>query len=140
MSVIGNIKIHWLVLAGIFLGVCIGAVLNNIYVDEVRQQVLGETYTNADLQANAKALNDALATRVKETPLGSTLHGIGRVFLNLLKMVVVPLVFFSIISGVCSMGGGASIGRIGLKTLGWYLVTSMLAITTGLIVVNIISP
>ena len=140
MTVLGNIKIHWLVLAGILLGVIIGAVLNNIYVDEIRQQVLGDSYTNADLQANAKALNDALATHIKGTALGSTLHGIGRVFLNLLKMVVVPLVFFSIISGVCSMGGGASIGRIGLKTLGWYLLTSMLAIMTGLIVVNAISP
>jgi len=62
------------------------------------------------------------------------------VFLNLLRMVIVPLIFFSIVSGVLSIGGGAGLGRIGFKTVCYYVGTSLLAIVTGLTLVNFIRP
>lgn len=135
-----NIKPHWLVLAGIVLGIILGSLLNMHHVDDVRHSILGENYTPAQLHANAKTINDALVTRVKSTTLGATLDGVGRIFLSLLKMVVIPLVFFSIVCGICAMGGGEALGRIGLKTMAWYVTTSMLAIVTGLITVNVMSP
>ena len=64
----------------------------------------------------------------------------GVLFLTALKMVIVPLILSSIISGVTSMGGGKNLGRLGGKTLVYYIFTSLIAILTGLILVNIISP
>ena len=64
----------------------------------------------------------------------------GDIFLRALKMVIIPLIFSSIISGVTSMGEGKNLGRLGLKTLTYYLTTSTLAIVTGLIVVNLVKP
>jgi proton glutamate symport protein len=64
----------------------------------------------------------------------------GELFLRGLKMVIVPLIFASIVSGVTSIGTGKSLGRIGMKTLAYYISTSTLAILTGLFLVNIIKP
>jgi Na+/H+-dicarboxylate symporter len=64
----------------------------------------------------------------------------GALFLTALKMVIVPLILSSIISGVTSMGGGKNLGRLGAKTMFYYLSTSLLAILTGLLLVNIIRP
>ncbi len=64
----------------------------------------------------------------------------GDIFLRSLKMVIIPLVFSSIISGVTSMGDGKNLGRLGLKTMAYYLTTSTLAILTGLAVVNLVKP
>jgi Na+/H+-dicarboxylate symporter len=64
----------------------------------------------------------------------------GDLFVRLLKMVIVPLILSSIISGVASVGGGRSLGRLGAKTVLYYLVTSFLAILTGLILVNVLRP
>lgn len=64
----------------------------------------------------------------------------GDIFLRALKMVIIPLIFSSIISGVTSMGEGKNLGRLGLKTLTYYLATSTIAIVTGLILVNLIKP
>ncbi len=64
----------------------------------------------------------------------------GDVFLRALKMVIIPLIFSSIISGVTSMGEGKNLGRLGLKTITYYIGTSTIAIVTGLLVVNVIKP
>jgi Na+/H+-dicarboxylate symporter len=56
----------------------------------------------------------------------------GTIFINLLKLIAVPLVLFSIISGVANIGDPSSLGRMGGKTLGIYLVTTVLAISLGL--------
>ncbi len=64
----------------------------------------------------------------------------GDIFLRSLKMVIIPLIFSSIISGVTSIGEGKNLGRLGLKTLSYYLATSTMAILTGLVIVNIIKP
>ena len=62
------------------------------------------------------------------------------IFIGLLKMVIVPLIFSSIVSGIANLGSGEGFGRLGLKTLGYYMLTSMLAIIIGLTVVNVIQP
>ena len=64
----------------------------------------------------------------------------GDIFLRALKMVIVPLIFSSIITGVTSMGEGKNLGRLGIKTIGYYISTSILAILTGLLLVNLIKP
>jgi proton glutamate symport protein len=64
----------------------------------------------------------------------------GILFLNALKMVVIPLIISSIITGVIKLGESNRIGRLGLKTIFYYLGTSFLAILTGLILVNLFKP
>ena len=64
----------------------------------------------------------------------------GTIFINCLKFIAVPLVLFSIITGVAGMGDPTKLGRIGGKTLGLYLVTTVFSISMGLILVNIFSP
>lgn len=64
----------------------------------------------------------------------------GAIFINGLKLIAVPLVLFSIITGVAGMGDPTKLGRIGGKTLGLYLVTTVAAISMGLLLVNIIQP
>jgi Na+/H+-dicarboxylate symporter len=73
-------------------------------------------------------------------PRVAFLGAIGDVFLRALNMVIVPLIATSIISGVAGLGSGRDLGRLGLKTLGYYLTTSLLAIVTGLVLVNVIRP
>lgn len=64
----------------------------------------------------------------------------GGLFLSALKMVVVPLIVSSIIVGVRNMASQDSFGRVGGKTVGFYVVTGFIAVATGLILVNIIAP
>jgi Na+/H+-dicarboxylate symporter len=64
----------------------------------------------------------------------------GTIFINCLKFIAVPLVLFSIITGVAGMGDPAKLGRIGGKTLGLYLFTTVFSISMGLILVNLFSP
>ncbi len=65
---------------------------------------------------------------------------IGTLFVRLLKMIIVPLIFTSIVSGVASVGGGRDLGRLFSKTMGYYVLTSGLAAITGLIFVNLFRP
>ncbi|HAB26458.1 MAG TPA: dicarboxylate/amino acid:cation symporter [Xanthomarina gelatinilytica] len=64
----------------------------------------------------------------------------GTIFINLLKLIAVPLVLFSIISGVANIGDPSSLGRMGGKTLGIYLLTTIMAISLGLLLVNTFKP
>ncbi|MGD8306285.1 MAG: cation:dicarboxylase symporter family transporter, partial [Ignavibacteria bacterium] len=64
----------------------------------------------------------------------------GELFLRGLKMIIVPLILTSIISGVTNIGDAQNLGRLGLKTFTYYITTSFFAILTGLILVNIIQP
>ena len=64
----------------------------------------------------------------------------GDLFLRALKMVIIPLILSSIISGVTNIGSAGNLGRLGIKTLTYYVVTSTFAIVTGLFLVNIFKP
>lgn len=67
-------------------------------------------------------------------------YTVGQIFLRMLFMVVVPLVFTSLALGVASLGDVRRIGRIGMRTLMFFLATTALAVTLGLILVNVIRP
>jgi len=65
---------------------------------------------------------------------------VGQLFLRLLFMLVIPLVFSALILGVVEIGDPRSLGRIGGKTLVWILVVTTLAVTIGLVMVNLLEP
>ena len=64
----------------------------------------------------------------------------GTIFLNLLKLIAVPLIIASLIMGVASLSDLRKLSRIGGKTIGWYLLTTFMALIIGLIVVNVLKP
>ena len=65
---------------------------------------------------------------------------IGKLFMNALKMVIVPLIVASIISGVMHLGAEKGVGRMGFKTVLYYTFSGAVAVIVGLIVVNLIGP
>ncbi len=65
---------------------------------------------------------------------------LGDIFLRALKMIIIPLIITSIISGVTNLGDPKNLGRLGMRTIIYYLSTSTIAIFTGLILVNILKP
>jgi len=65
---------------------------------------------------------------------------LGTIFLRGLRMIIVPLIVSSIISGVTGIGSAENFGRMSAKTFTYYISTSLLAILTGLVLVNIIQP
>ena len=64
----------------------------------------------------------------------------GVIFIRILKFIAVPLVLFSIISGISGLKDVSKLGRLGAKTLGFYLFTTVSAVTVGLLLVNIAKP
>jgi len=119
------VKAHSKILLGLLLGAAGGLAL--------QQFVPGVFDTGADgierLQAGCARDNWLAPFR-----LGAN------VFMNLLRMLIVPLILTSIVSGVAGLSGGREFGRLGAKTFGWYILTSFLAIITGLVVINLTQP
>ena len=70
----------------------------------------------------------------------SVIKPIGTIFLNMIKMIVVPMVFFSITAGVANLGDLRKLRSIGVKTVGIFAVTSAISVGIGLIMANIIQP
>ena len=64
----------------------------------------------------------------------------GVIFLNLLKLVAMPLIFASLVTGVAGLSDITKLSRIGLKTISYYLVTTIIAIAIGLLLVNVFKP
>ena len=62
------------------------------------------------------------------------------VFLRLIKMIIAPLVFSTLVVGISRMGDAATIGRVGLKTFGWFISMSFVSLLLGLLMVNLLEP
>ena len=69
-----------------------------------------------------------------------TLDVVGTLFINLLKMLIVPLIMASVITGVAALGTGPDLGRIGRKTVGFYVATTLIAVLIALVLVNLVEP
>ncbi|MEO8017267.1 MAG: dicarboxylate/amino acid:cation symporter [Pseudomonadota bacterium] len=65
---------------------------------------------------------------------------VGTLFINLLKMLIVPLILSSVITGVAALGSGPDLGRLGGKTLAFYVITTLIAVLIALALVNLIEP
>jgi len=65
---------------------------------------------------------------------------IGDIFLRALNMIIIPLILTSVITGVASVGSKGNLGRLGLKTIGYYILSSIAAIITGFLLVSLIKP
>ena len=105
-----KLKLHWQIFIAMGIGAFIGLIYQNLYHG------------------------------VPEGRVYQLIISLGTIFIRLLKMVIVPLIFTSIVTGVSGLGGGKNLGRIGMKTFFYYLTTSFCAILIGLTLTNIIQP
>jgi Na+/H+-dicarboxylate symporter len=111
-----KLELHWQILIAIILAAIVGGLV----------------------------FNTQAATGVDPTIFGvkylSIFQYVGDIFLNALKMIIVPLITSSIIIGVAGIGSGGDLGALGGKTLLFYATTTLLAILVGLILVNLVGP
>ena len=105
-----KLKLHWQILIAMTLGIIIGSIFKIANID------------------------------VNNNILYSLITSLGIIFVRLLKMVIVPLIFTSIITGVASIQDSSRLSRLGIKTLLYYTMTSLFAIVIGLTLTNLIQP
>jgi len=124
-------------------------VLGAIWGTLLHEAYYGDFYTNATTDADGNVINNGVLTKdvlknidgqFRDTTFGGLAYGLAGLFMNLLKMVVLPLVFTSLVAGIVGLGDFRRLGKIGGRTALWYLTTTLLAILTGLLLVNMIAP
>jgi dicarboxylate/amino acid:cation (Na+ or H+) symporter, DAACS family len=127
---------HTRILAGLVLGAAIGCLVNALTAppplpaDNSLASVAG-----APAAAIPPGPPAAIVWIVKNIT-----KPVGDIFLNLLFLAIVPLVFASLALGVTRLGGSANVGRVGAKTLGYFIITTSFAAVIGLSLVNAIEP
>jgi Na+/H+-dicarboxylate symporter len=114
-----KLKASTQILAAMVLGVAVGLLLGHF--------VGAAQYEDT---AYAKIAGDLL----------EKLDFIGSMFIRLLKMIIIPLIVASLVSGVASLGDARSLGRLGGKTFLYYMCTTVLAVVIGLALVNVVKP
>ena len=72
--------------------------------------------------------------------LAGDINLIAVLFLRLIKMIIAPLVFATLVGGISHMGSGSKLGRIFAKTLGWFVSASFISLLLGLVMVNLLQP
>ena len=110
-----KLALHWQILIAIILASLVGFAVNKYTSDEFTPALMGVSYV-------------------------SMFHYIGQIFLNALKMIIVPLITSSIIVGVAGIGSGGNLGALGGRTLLFYAATTLAAILLGLVIINAIAP
>ena len=110
-----KLALHWQILIAIFFAAIVGAIVRHYTTDGVTPAIMGVSFV-------------------------SVFKFIGAIFLNALKMIIVPLITSSIIVGVAGIGSGGNIGALGWRTLVFYATTTLAAILIGLFVINAVSP
>ncbi|HZY78036.1 MAG TPA: dicarboxylate/amino acid:cation symporter [Cyclobacteriaceae bacterium] len=144
------------ILICLVVGIALGFTLNRTYMADVNDDLeaidlgikdvqlkksLADSATlaslNAQLEMLGKERNRILAQRDKKVEPFSLLADI---FLRLIKMIVAPLVFSTLVVGVAKLGDISAVGRIGGKTLLWFISASLLSLLLGMVMVNFFRP
>ncbi len=163
-----KIALHWQILIALILAIIYGLLFPTRYVldekvnDKLEKRMVPSEVLAAlrEVQSDSSYTYDGLAEITKQqlplaayekyypllvrfsyaNPAIKAVSWMGDLFLRALRMIIIPLILSSLISGVTNIGSGSNLGRLGLKTMGYYLSTSLLAIVTGLLLVNLIRP
>ena len=86
------------------------------------------------------ALNRAVADPLAIVTITGYLSILTDLFLRLIKMIIAPLVFSTLVAGIAHMGDTTALGRIGVRSLAWFVTASLVSLTLGLILVNLLQP
>ncbi len=145
------------IIIALIIGIGLGFALNKTYLSDYNQRLeAAESLlksTNSQLAASPDSLhrasleatkrqaadekNTVLAARDKAVEPFSLLADI---FLRLIKMIVAPLVFTTLVVGVAKLGDISAVGRIGGKTLLWFISASLMSLLLGMVMVNVFEP
>ena len=152
-------KLHWKIFISLLAGLIVGLFYqyrpvtitalspNKLYVSEEL-----ENYKNVTVEYSDKGffrddrcdVNKSVKDQIIDGKTAGMIFQVaeksGIIFVRLLKMLIVPLVFVSVVLGISNVGSGKRLGRLGVKTIGFYLSTSLAAIVIGLSLANIIRP
>jgi Na+/H+-dicarboxylate symporter len=109
-------KLTYFILAGLLLGIVAGWAINHSIAD------------------GTPAGDARLAEVAGYFSIVTTL------FLRLIKMIIAPLVFSTLVVGIAHMGDTSALGRVGAKAIGWFVCASLVSLTLGLILVNLLQP
>lgn len=86
------------------------------------------------------ALVHQLASPATATEIAGYLRLVSDVFLRMIKMIIAPLVLTTLTVGIAHLGGGGALGRIGVRTMAWFLTASLISLGLGLLMVNLMQP
>lgn len=163
-----KIALHWQILIALIAAIIYGVVFSTSYqIDKTSYKFLERKNVPTEIVEKVKPMQGATFPtmegfmretqsrltgeefrRYYQTIEASAYHNppvyyiswLGDMFLRALRMLIIPLIISSLISGVANIGTGKNLGRLGLKTMGYYVMTSLFAIVTGLLMVNVIQP
>jgi len=150
-------KLTLYIIIALFAGIAMGFVLNKNYLNEENKSLTtiqaSIDETNEALRVNTDSTAHAQLIEKKKTlgkERGAILSArdkkvepfslLADIFLRLIKMIVAPLVFTTLVVGVAKLGDINSVGRIGGKTLLWFVAASLTSLLLGMILVNLFEP
>ncbi|MEX2219973.1 MAG: dicarboxylate/amino acid:cation symporter [Phycisphaerales bacterium] len=135
-----RLALHWKILIGLALGVAAGLALNLWWSAET-WSALGVGSSRDYLAGRASEANAGAGAGAAVVRLLIQLNGfVGDLFVRLLRFIAVPIVFFSLVMGAASLGDFRKLGRVGGKTIGIYLITTVAAVALGLLLANVVRP
>ena len=117
-------RLTFYIMIGLILGIFAGAAIHF-------------SYTGSVLTEPSSIPDDVKAALAE---WGKYLGLVTDIFLRLIKMIIAPLIFATLVSGIVHMGDTAALGRVGAKTIGWFIGATIVSLTLGMILVNILQP
>ena len=131
------------ILVAMLLGVLVGAVINTSYTTgfaEIKQNfiVTNSSLPKKEQQFLSKQIDKDEKQQKKEA--SSPFSLLSDVFLRLIKMIIAPLVFSVLVVGVAKIGDFKTVGRMGVKTLVYFTCATLIALSIGLVIVNVFEP
>jgi len=142
-------KIPWGILVALVLAALVGLGLNAwwgpnaweaIGIKDAGAFLSGQEMTVTDAAGAARPINEPGLLAYASKLVIDAASFVGQLFVRALRVAAVPIVLFSIILGVASLGDPRKLGRLGVRTLGLFLVTSVAAVTIGLTIANVFKP
>ena len=86
------------------------------------------------------ALNRSLTDPETLARIGGYFSILTDVFLRLIKMIIAPLVFSTLVMGIAHLGDSSALGRVGLRTLAWFIMASVISLVLGIVMVTLLAP
>lgn len=133
-------QLHWQIALGIFAGLLYSLIVRMVYPMPVMGAAAANAHPAQLIQHAATLAEQRAAATAHWAQLAYIFNFVGELFIRALKMIIIPLVVVSIISGIRSIGDTSQLGRAGARTMLYYMGTTLLAVITGLIMVNLFDP
>src|SRR6218665_1519939 len=120
-------KLTYFILAGLVFGVLAGWLIH-LNGDALRATFIQWGWIKPDPETGA-----LLSTAETLEKIGGYMVILSDIFLRLIKMIIAPLVFATLVAGIAHMGDTAALGRVGLKSLTWFIGASLVSLSLGLV-------